>query len=73
MTRPPDKPPVFNYAFDCCASVESSLPFEDIPIGMKIQAMRQRLDDIEAEQNPEAFSEYDSYVVDESMTLDDDE
>ena len=53
----------YNYAFDMAASIESSSPFEDIPLADKIAAIRKRLNDIEAENNPDAFDAYDEYEV----------
>jgi hypothetical protein len=54
-----------NYAFDMAASIESDQDFDDIPLADLIAAMRKRLDDIEAENNCEAMSLYDAYVVGE--------
>ena len=55
--------PKYNYAFDMAMSIESTSSFEDIPLADKIAAARKRLDDIEAENNPEAFGVYDEYEV----------
>ena len=60
------KPVKYNYAFDMATSVESCEVFCNIPLSEKIRAMRKKLDDIEAENNHEAFGNYYTYEVDES-------
>jgi len=57
------KKPKYNYAFDMAMSIESTSPFEDIPLADKIAAARKRLNDIEAENNEEALEVYCEYTV----------
>ena len=44
-----------NVAFDCCASLDTHKDFDKLTVSELVEAMRKRLDDIEKENNLEAF------------------
>jgi len=50
-----------NVAFDCCASLDTHKGFDKLTVSELVEAMRKRLDDIEKENNLEAFGLVDSY------------
>ena len=58
-----------NYMFDCAASIVTEKKFEDITVPEFCAAMRKRLDDIEAEDNPEAFGLCDAYEEEPARPL----
>ena len=50
-----------NIAFDCCASLDTHKDFDKLTVPEFVEAMRERLDVIEKENNIEAFGFVDSH------------
>jgi hypothetical protein len=60
---------ITNYAFEVATSIESTKPFSKITVKELCAALRQRLNDIEAEDDPEAFNCYNSYECERTLNL----
>jgi len=56
-----------NIMFDMASSIVTHLEFEDIPVRDLVAAARRRLDDIEKENNPEAFGFCDEYECEDGL------